>query len=296
MTKSSEVDASSAEAAEGRGLFYPGGRTGVLLIHGLSGTPVEMRFIANGLAREGYTVSCPQLAGHCETLEQLRASTWQDWYGSTEQALLQLSERCDQVFVAGLSMGGLLSLRLAALHPDKVKGAMVYAPTLWLDGWGVPLYAKLFSLVRQKWAADLMHFTERPPYGIKDHRLRALIAEALHSGDPSKAGFFSIPGGPMIELRWLVDDLRKRLADVKQPVLLLHPREDDRASLRNSTYLQKHLGGRVETIVLEDSYHVVTLDKQRDVVLQKSVSFVQALLAQMPAVEPATARRGIAAA
>jgi carboxylesterase len=141
-----------------------------------------------------------------------------------------------------------------------------------------------------------MHFTERPPYGIKDHRLRALIAEALHSGDPSKAGFFSIPGGPMIELRWLVDDLRKRLADVKQPVLLLHPREDDRASLRNSTYLQKHLGGRVETIVLEDSYHVVTLDKQRDVVLQKSVSFVQALLAQMPAVEPASARRGIAAA
>jgi carboxylesterase len=293
MTSSNDADASSA--AEGRGLFYEGGRVGVLLIHGLSGTPVEMRYIANGMAREGYTVSCPQLAGHCRTLEELRASTWHEWYGTTEQALLELSERCDQVFVAGLSMGGLLALRLAAAHPDKVTGAMVYAPTLWLDGWGVPLYAKLFSLVRQKWVADLMHFTERPPYGIKDHRLRALIAEALHSGDPSKAGFFSIPGGPMIELRWLVDDLRGKLGEIKQPVLLLHPREDDRASLRNSMYLQKHLGGRVETVILEDSYHVVTLDKQRDVVLQKSMSFVRELITQMPAVEK-TGRRGIAAA
>lgn len=294
MTKSSEMDASAA-TPEGRGIFYAGGRTGVLLIHGMSGTPVEMRFIANGMAREGYTVSCPQLAGHCETLEQLRASTWQDWYASTEQALLELADQCDQVFVAGLSMGGLLALRLAALHPDKVKGAMAYAPTLRLDGWGVPWYGKLFSLVRTKWAADLMHFTERPPYGIKDHRLRALIAEALHSGDPSKAGFFSIPGGLMIELRWLVNDLRARLSGITQPVLILHPREDDRASLGNATYLQKHLGGRVETVVLEDSYHVVTLDKQRDVVLQKSASFVQGLLEQRGE-SAVPGRRGIAAA
>ncbi|MDX2201663.1 MAG: alpha/beta fold hydrolase [Hyphomicrobiaceae bacterium] len=293
MTMPSDKDATGGDPG-GRGLFYEGGRIGVLLIHGLSGTPVEMRFIANGMAREGYTVSCPQLAGHCETIEQLRASSWQDWYASTERALLELSARCDQVFVAGLSMGGLLALRLAALHPDRVTGAMVFAPTLWLDGWGVPWYGRLFQLVRQKWAADLMHFTERPPYGIKDHRLRALIAEALHSGDPSKAGFFSVPGGPMIELRWLVDDLRKRLADIKQPVLILHPREDDRASLANTTYLQRHLGGRVETTILEDSYHVVTLDKQRDVVLQKSVSFVQALADVVP--NAARAGRGIAAA
>ena len=80
----------SSETDGGRGLFYPGGRTGVLLIHGLSGTPVEMRFIANGFAREGYTVSCPQLAGHCQSVEDLRRSTWVDWYTSTETALLDL--------------------------------------------------------------------------------------------------------------------------------------------------------------------------------------------------------------
>jgi carboxylesterase len=193
-------------------------------------------------------------------------------------------------------MGGLLALRLASLNPEKVRGAMVYAPTLWLNGWGVPWYSRLFELVRQKWFADLMTFTERPPYGIKDHRLRALIAEALHSGDPSKAGFFSIPGGLMIELRWLVRDVKKRLSSVKQPVLVLHPREDDRASLANAFHLQKNLGGRVETVILEDSYHVITLDRQRDVVLQKSVAFTRDILAQLPAVQPQAAGRPVAAA
>ena len=293
----SNQDSAAAETAPtDRGLFYEGNNVGVLLVHGLSGTPVEMRFIANGLAREGFTVACPQLSGHCETVEQLRRSTWQDWYDGTQRALDALSARCDHIFVAGLSMGGLLALRLAAGNTEKVRGVMVYAPTLWLDGWGVPWYSRLFSLVRQKWCADLMHFTERPPYGIKDHRLRALIADALHSGDPSKAGFFSIPGGPMIELRWLVRDLKQRLGGIRQPVLVLHPREDDRASLKNTFYLQKHLGGRVQTVILEDSYHVVTLDRQRDVVLQKSVAFTREILAQLPKVENGSLARPVAAA
>lgn len=286
----------TAEANGGPGLFYEGGRVGVLLIHGMSGTPTEMRYIANGLAREGYTVSVPPLAGHCQTIDELRRATWIDWYTSMETAMLQLKERCDHVFVAGLSMGGILSLRLAAQHPNVVSGAMSYAPTLWLDGWGVPWYAAFFRLVRERFSANKMRFSERPPYGIKDVRLRALIAEALHSGDASKTGFITIPGGPMIELRWLVQDTRKRLADVKQPVLVLHPRDDDRASLKNAFYLQKHLGGRVETVVLEDSYHVITLDKQRDVVLQKSASFIQGALAQIERANPAAGRRGVAAA
>ena len=292
----------STETSEGqagkvdRGLFYEGNRVGVLLVHGMSGTPVEMRFIANGFAREGYTVSCPQLAGHCETLEDLRVSTWKDWYDSAQKALNTLSERCDHVFVAGLSMGGLIALRLAALNPDKVRGALVYAPTLWLDGWGVPWYSRLFELVRQKWFADLMTFSERPPYGIKDTRLRAIIAEALDSGDTAKTGFLSIPGGPMIELRWLVRDLKKRLSGIKQPVMLFHPREDDRADLRNSWYLQRNLGGRVDMVVLEDSFHVITLDKQRDVVMQKSAAFARDVLGQQVTARGAGAGRPVAAA
>jgi carboxylesterase len=108
-----------------------------------------------------------------------------------------------------------------------------------------------------------------------------MIAEALHSGDPSKAGFFSIPGGPMLELRWLVNDVRRRLTGITQPALVIHPRDDDRASLRNATYLEKHLGGRVHTVVLDDSYHIITLDKQRDLVLERTKSFADMLIAEL---------------
>jgi carboxylesterase len=267
--------------ADDRGTFVQGGRTGFLLLHGLSGTPVELRYIANGLTRAGHTVSCPQLAGHCGTLEDLTNTRWQDWHQTAEDALLKLREHCDRIIVGGLSMGAVLALRVAAENRNTVDGVVLYAPTLWLDGWAVPWYAGLFNTVFQKSVANRIQFSERAPYGIKDTRLRMMIAEALHSGDPSKAGFFSIPGGPMLELRWLVNDVRRRLAGITQPALVIHPRDDDRASLRNATYLEKHLGGRVHTVVLDDSYHIITLDKQRDLVLERTKSFADMLIAEL---------------
>ncbi len=263
------------------GMFIPGGSTGFILIHGMSGTPVEMRYIANGLARFGCTVSVPQLAGHCGTLEQLRSSSWQDWLASVEASLDELRKTCDHVFVGGLSMGAILALKVAARNPDIIRGTALYAPTLWLDGWSVPAYARLFRLVRHKWFADLLHFSEQPPYGIKDPRLRRLIAEALNSGDPGKAGFLSIPGGLLLELRWLVKSVKADLPGITQPALVLHPRQDDRASLRNPTYLERNLAGRVEIVVLEDSYHIVTLDRQRHIVLTRTEAFVDAVLGEL---------------
>lgn len=269
--------------ADDRGTFVKRGRTGFLLLHGLSGTPVELRYIANGLARAGHTVSCPQLAGHCGSLEDLTRSRWQDWYQTAEEALEQLREHCDRIIVGGLSMGAILALRIAAENRNTVDGTVLYAPTLWLDGWAVPWYAGFFNSVFQKSVANRIQFSERAPYGIKDTRLRMMIAEALHSGDPSKAGFFSIPGGPMLELRWLVNDVRRRLSKITRPTLVIHPRDDDRASLRNATYLEKHLGGRVHTVVLDDSYHIITLDKQRDLVLARTKSFADMLIAELDA-------------
>jgi len=262
-------------------MLHKGGSTGFLLIHGLSGTPVELRYVANGLIRAGHSVSCPRLAGHCGTLEEFRRSTWREWALSVEAALAELARRCEHVFVGGLSAGAVLALYLAARNPRTVSGGVLLAPTLWFDGWGVPWYARLFRMVLQKRVADFFHFRERSPYGVKDQRLRSIIAEAIHSGDPSKAGFLAIPGGAMLELRWLVGAVCRQLHSIRQPILILHPRDDDRASLANSNYLERHLGGRVEKIVLEDCYHLITLDRQREVVLEKTLSFAQSVVAQL---------------
>jgi carboxylesterase len=254
-----------------------GGRLGFLLIHGLGGTPLEMRYVAQGVAHAGHTVHVPQLAGHCGSSDDLKATRWPDWYATVEQEHDRLRERCDSVVVGGLSMGAVLAIHHAAKHPNSVSGLTLYAPTLWLDGWGVPWYAILFNLVTMKWCADYFAFAERHPWGIKDQRLRTLVEQAIKSGDSSRAGIAALPGRLMLELRWLVERVKQEVAEVRQPALIVHPREDDRASLRNLYYLQGRLGGPTETVVLNDSYHIVTLDRQRQIVVARTVEFAARL-------------------
>ncbi len=254
-----------------------GGRLGFLLIHGLGGTPMELRYVAQGLARAGHTVHVPQLAGHCGTVEELKATGWTDWHASVEREHDRLQAHCDGIVVGGLSVGSILALHLAVVRPETVSGLALYAPSLWLDGWGVPWHASLFRLVTQKWCADWFPFSERHPWGIKDERLRALVERAIRSGDSSRAGIAALPGSLMLELRWLVQRVKSEIAEVRQPALIVHPREDDRASLRNLHYLQSSLGGLTETVVLNDSYHIVTLDRQRQLVVARTLEFAARL-------------------
>jgi carboxylesterase len=254
-----------------------GGRTGFLLIHGLGGTPIEMRYIAQRLAAAGFTVHVPQLAGHCGSVDDLRGTGWIDWYETVEAEHRLIRERCDAVVVGGLSMGAILALHHAAQHPQDVSALVLYAPSLWLDGWGIPWYSRLFSLITQKWLADYIPFAERDPWGIKDLRMRALVEQAISSGDSSQAGIAALPGSLMLEMRWLVREVKREIGKVRQPALIVHPRADDRASLRNLHYLQSNLGGLTHTVVLDDSYHVITLDRQRQLVLDRTLEFVSQL-------------------
>ncbi len=258
-----------------------GGRVGVLLMHGLCGTPVEMRYVAHGLARAGYTVHCPLIAGHGGTEEDIKATTWQDWLISAEAALDELRKECDVVICSGLSTGALLSLMLAAKHPDKVQGIAPLAPTLWLNGWLIPWYAKLFRLVRQNWVADLISFPDIEPHGIKDDRIRDFIRKALNSGDCSVAGLPVTPGRAVLEHHRLVRALKKQLRRIQQPAMIVHPRDDDYADLNNAWYLQRNLKGRVDMVVLDDSYHIVTVDRQRHVVVERMVGFVDRLASEL---------------
>ena len=252
-------------------------RIGVLLVHGLCGSPTEMRFIASGLTRAGYMVLCPALAGHCGTEADLAATCWQDWYRSAEAALLELSEQCEQVVVAGLSTGAVLGLMLAARHPKKVAGLALYSPTLWLNGRGVPWYANLFRLVTSRWLAAFFRFPVPADFGIKDERLRTFITCAWAVPGASIAPS-ATPGVAVLERQRLVSAVLPNLAKIKVPVLMLHPREDDYADLSNAAYLQKALGGPVNLVVLEDSYHLITVDRQRNEVLERTFDFLD----QMP--------------
>lgn len=260
-----------------------GGRVGVLLIHSLCGTPAEMRFAAHGLARAGYTVHCPLIAGHGGSKGDIKAATWQDWLASTEEALHELRKDCDYVICAGLSTGALLSLMLAARHPDKVQATALLAPTLWLNGWLIPWYARLFKLVRHRSLANLISFPDLAPHGIKDNRIREFVRNAMASGSGGIGGHSSKPGGVVLEHRRLVKALKREIRGVTQPALIVHSREDDYADIDNAWYLQRNLGGLVDMVVLDDSYHIVTVDRQRHVVVDRMAAFIGRLADQLTA-------------
>ena len=275
-----------------RSLFLPGGSVGVLLIHGLGGTPTELRFIAQWLARAGHTVSCIQLAGHCGTPEELRRSTWAEWYASVEEGREKLREYCDVVVAGGLSMGGILALLLAQRRPESVQGLLLYAPTLKLDGWSMPWYSRVLPYVRPTALTPGLDLPEHEPYGLKDERVRALVVSTMQGGDSGQAGVFSTPLRSFANFNRLVATVKPDLDKVRQPSLIVHPRDDDMASLRNAQYLQANLGGLVDTVILDDSYHMVTLDQQRHIVAERSVDFVGRVAAAAKSAEEARSMKG----
>ena len=260
------------------GFKIKGGKVGILLLHRLCGTPVEMRFVASGLAKQGYTVHCPTLAGHCGSEDDLKASSWTDWYLSAERALDDLRQECDVVIAGGLSAGAVLAVLLAAKNPTKVNGTALLAPTLWLNGWMIPWYARLFPLVRFKWFANLMNFPHHDPHGIKDERIRDFIQRARASRGTSETGNPVTPGGAVFEHRRMVSAVRKLVSFVRQPTLIVHPLEDDYAAMSNATYLRDSLGGPVALEVLDDCYHIVTVDRQRHLVVEAIDRFVANLI------------------
>lgn len=263
-----------------RSVFIPGGRTGILLIHGLGGTPVELRFIAQGLARQGYTVSCCQLAGHCGTPEELRQSTWPEWIASVEAAHRELAQHCDVILAGGLSMGAILALHLAQARPLGVHGLLLLAPTLKLDGWAMPWYAFLLQWVRPTPIPLEISLQEHEPFGLKDERVRAFVVKSMQGGNSGEAGVFATPLRALANMNSLVATVKKRLRHVVQPALIVHPRDDDMASLKNAQYLERRLGGLVETQILDDSYHIVTLDQQRHLVLERVLGFTKSIEAR----------------
>lgn len=269
-----------------------GDRRGVLLIHGLTGTPMEMRLLAKGLNNAGFTVYCMQLAGHCGDVEDLLATGWRDWYESVEQAANHLLSRVDHLFVGGLSMGALLSLKLAADHPQQVAGVGVYGATFRYDGWSIPWSARLsflLPLLKKLGIGRDQAFLEQPPYGLRDERLRAQISAAMHSGDSTVAGLLGNPWHSLADLHQLSVKVRRQLPSVTSPCLVAHASEDDVASVRNAELVIRGVNARTELLLLDDSYHMITIDKQRRTLISHSVRFFDDIVAARTAEHAAAA-------
>jgi carboxylesterase len=262
-------------AKTNHGFHFAGGPTAVLLIHGLTGTPAEVKAVGKILWRAGYSVYGVQLAGHCGTEDDLLATRWHDWLFSSLEAFDQIRRDHATVFVGGLSMGALLSLLVATERSEQVAGCLLYSPTLSYDGWSVPRASIFLHFAIALGLGRFFRFREHFPYGIKDERLRARMLKAMASGQSADAGLMYMPGLSLGQLLRLIAQLKRRLPAIRTPALVLHAREDDITSIRNAGYIAARLGGRVEKVLLENSYHMITIDQERDLVAEHSIAFMQ---------------------
>ncbi|MEU0274571.1 alpha/beta fold hydrolase [Streptomyces sp. NPDC006307] len=232
---------------------HEGGRVGVLLCHGFTGSPQSLRPWAEYLAARGLTVSLPLLPGHGTRWQDMQVTGWQDWYAEVDRELRALLTRCEQVFVFGLSMGGALTLRLAARHGDAVRGIVLVNPANKVHG----LAAHALPVVR--------HLVPSRP-GIVDDIAKEGMTEAGYDRVPLHAAhsvrrFFKIVDG--------------ELPQVTQPVLLLHSPQDHVVSPADSARILSRISSvDVREVLLEQSYHVATLDHDAERIFEESYAFI----------------------
>ncbi len=234
-----------------------------------------MRFVGKRLANAGYTVFGMQLAGHCGSEADLLATGWWDWYESVEAAYRRLARSCDRVFVGGLSLGALLSLHLAANLPRRaLAGLALYSTTIWYDGWNTNPFRFLLPLLLRLPLGQRYSFWEEPPYGIKDERLRQVVVSRMLSGDSAGGGLPVVRGQSIKELHRLIRRVKRELHAISTPSLILHASEDDMTSVRsNADLLERSLAGPVRKVLLDDCYHMITVDRQRREVADHTVEF-----------------------
>jgi carboxylesterase len=243
-----------AEPFDFPGSDGPDGRTGVLLVHGFTGTPMSMRPWGEHLAAEGFAVRCPLLPGHGTRWQDCNASTHDQWTTTVENAFDELAAVCDRVFVAGLSMGGTLATRLAEVRSDDVAGLLLVNPALMtqrLDAKLLPMLAR----ITPSWAP---------------------IASDIKKSGVTELAYLKLPTRAMMQLRGLWAATRAELGRVCAPVIVFHSREDHVVEPVNSEILLAGIGSTDRTeVVLEDSYHVATLDNDAPVIFAGSVDWIR---------------------
>ncbi|MCU1589206.1 MAG: putative esterase/lipase [Frankiales bacterium] len=233
----------------------PGGPVGVLLSHGFTGTTQSMRPWAEHLSAAGLTVSAPRLPGHGTRWQDMNKTRWSDWYGEIERAFDDLRGRCSSVFAMGLSMGGTLVLRLAEERADQVAGLVVVNASLGTDRKDAKL-APLLSKVIPSFP------------GIGSDIKKEGIQELAYDKIPLKAV-------ASLQSMWPV--VCKDLSKITCPVLVFRSRVDHVVPPISGETLVKGLAsGTIEERVLEDSYHVATLDNDAPAIFAGSVDFVRA--------------------
>jgi carboxylesterase len=228
---------------------------GALVVHGFTGNPGSMRGVAEALAAAGFHVEMPLLPGHGTSVDDMLPTRWADWAGAAEAAFQTLAGRVQRLVVVGLSMGGALTLRLGADHPE-IAGLVCINPAT------------------QPQAPEVVEMIQGMIDGGTD--VMPAIGSDIADPDAHESAYDATPLRPLLSM--VVDGLAplaQCYPSMRQPLLLLNSPQDHVVEPVQGDYLAANYGGPLERILLERSYHVATQDFDKDLVFSSTVAFAQ---------------------
>ncbi|WGS64223.1 alpha/beta hydrolase [Marinitoga aeolica] len=235
-------------------LFLKGGEIAVLLIHGYTGTPHDMYYLGKRLNKEGFTVFIPRLPGHGTNSTDFLNSHWRDWVRRVLDSYIELKSKYNKVYVSGLSMGGVLTLLLAAqFNPEKIALA---APALEATDWRLKLtpIIKIFT----------KRIKKNKKFEYEEDGLNKLAREYWDYDWPSKAA-------DLYKLQRLA---KKRLSKIKSDTLIIVSKKDKTVPLKVADEIKNNISSKIiKTIVLEKSPHVVVNDIEKEKVANEIIKF-----------------------
>ena len=237
--------------------FFNGNDIGILVSHGYTGTPQSMRYYGEALNRAGYTVTGPLLKGHGTAPSDMAGTTAQDWILSIKEALESLCQTCSSIFITGLSMGGTLSLYMAAMYPDVIKGVITINAAVRLE---TPVLAALA-------------FDPQAPFTVPG------IGSDIKDPNSKELAYSEVPVASIKEAYGLSSVTQDLIPKIKCPVLVITSRDDHVVSPANGRIIPNLLTvSRVESLWLDNSYHVATIDNDKDLICERACGFIHSIV------------------
>jgi carboxylesterase len=246
----------------------------LVLLHGLLSAPQEFGLIALPLRGRNVNFITPRINGY-GMADKPNRSSWRAWSAAASAAIADAVPEGRPLVLGGLCAGGLIAATLALQGRHDVRGLVLMSPTFDYDGWGQSrwkAWRKLgYALGLDRW----IRVAERDPYGIKNPRIRAWVAREMKERSSSAAGPSTLPLWALHEVERMKDEVRARLPQLDIPTLVIHAREDEICSLASVNDAMQAIRAKdKKLVVLENSYHMITIDNDRQQVVAELVAFV----------------------
>jgi len=234
-----------------------GGAIAVLMVHGFTGSPASIRPWAEALHREGFTVRAPRLPGHAQTWEEMNKTRWSDWYAEVDRNFSELKKKYQRVFVAGFSMGGALSIRLASIRGQEIEGLMLVNPSIHDPRASMKLVPLLQYVI--------------PSLGGRGTDVAA--------PNPPKHSYGRTPLRALRSLQKLWKVVQRDLYLVDVPLMVGYSVNDHVVDPKNSEMVIDNVSSiDIREVIFERSFHNVALDYDLDLLVEESLSFIKDVL------------------